>query len=91
MPKTDIAITAAFRHAEKTDMGWSFMPFDEPVLTVTLEASRYPDIEAEVKRLVADHIKHHCSVHLRLPRGLKRKPNGWDKFTRGLQFIECDA
>lgn len=79
-------ITAIFRAAEKTDMGWSYMPMDKPVLTVHLTAATFPGLEDEVRKHVAT-LGHHCAVHLQLPRG-QRKPNGWDRFTRGLDFIE---
>lgn len=82
-----LTVTAIFHHAEKTLGGWMFQPMGTPALTVTLEAGAYPEIDQEVRGIVATELRHHCAVWLRLPRG-QRKPNGWDRFTRGLDFIE---
>ena len=82
-------ITATFRTAQKTDMGWSYMPMDKPVLTVLLTATTFPGLGDEVRAHVAT-LGHHCAVYLQLPRG-QRKPNGWDRFTSRLHFVECKA
>lgn len=86
-----LTVTAIFHHAEKTLGGWMFEPMGKPALTVTLEAGAYPEIEQEVRGIVATELRHHCAVWLRLPRDQKRKPSGWDRFTRGLQFLAYDG
>ena len=86
-----LTVTAIFHHAEKTLGGWMFEPMGKPALTVTLEAGAYPEIEREVRGIVSTELRHHCAVWLRLPRDQKRKPNGWDRFTSRLNFVECKA
>lgn len=79
-------IAAIFHKADKTDMGFSYWPMGTPARSVTLDSFTQAGITDEVHRHVAE-LGHHCAVYLRLPRNA-RKPNGWDRFTRGLQFVE---